>query len=422
MINKSAKPDTYILPLIMIMGLMFFWNLSRNINDILIPHLKRACQLSDFQSSLIQSAFFGAYFLVALPVGKFIERFGYKAGMIAGLFIAAGGALLFYPAAETRIYPVFLIALFIMASGFTFLEVTATPYIANLGPAHSSSGRLSMSAAVGSLGATIGPYLGASLLLHEQEQTPETILSFSSEQLKHFLAAEASLVKLPYMLLAGLFCCMAVLCLFVKFPHVQEENKTDKKSFASIFQFSHTLYGVLAVFCYLGAEVGIVSFMIRYSKSLNIAGLTEKDAALFITAYMALVLAGRLAGAILLKRLNPAKVLAFCTIAAIAFLLLAIVTTGYFSLVSLSCIGLFTSIMYPVIFTLSIRELGPYTKTASSLLIMGIVGGALVPPVMGYISDLSEIKYAFLIPFLCYIYVLFFAKKGYMVKQEVTVV
>lgn len=415
---KSGNGLNFIVPLLMVMGLMFFWNLSRNINDILIPHLKRACQLTDFQSSLIQSAFFGAYFLVALPTGKFIDKFGYKAGMLTGLFVAAVGAILFFPAAEMRFYPFFLFALFIMASGFTFLEVTATPYISKLGPEKNASSRLSLSAALGSLGATIGPYIGATLLLHEVEVKPEKIAAFSPSELDLFLTSEANLVKTPYLILAGLFICMGVLLFFVKFPMLTDEGKSDKKSFTDIFRFSHTLYGVFAVFFYLGAEVGIVSFIIRFSKSLNIPELTEKKAALFITLYMALVLLGRLAGAYLLKRLSPSKTLAVCALAAFSLTTGAIFTKGYAALFALSFIGLFTSVMYPVIFTLSIKDLGIYTKTASSLLIMGIVGGALVPPAMGYISDISAIKYSFIVPLICYVYVAFFALKGHMVKEK----
>lgn len=404
-----------MVPLLIVMGLMFFWNLSRNINDILIPHLKRACQLTDFQSSLVQSAFFGAYFLLAIPAGQYIHKKGYRAGMIMGLLIASVGAALFYPAAETRHYPVFLAGLFVMAAGFTFLEVTATPYISKLGNPDEASSRLSLSAAIGSAGATLAPYIGSLLLLHKQDISETTIRSYSPVQLKVFLTSEANLVKLPYLSLAALFLIVAVVLRFIKLPAIKDEA-AHQYSFKKIFSYPHTLLGVVGVFCYLGAEVGIVSFLIRYSKSFHLAGLTEQKAALFISLFMALVLAGRLLGAYILKRIAPPKMLVVSAGGALLLVICAIAVNGYPSLFLLAFVGLFTSIMYPVIFILSIKGLGNYTKTASSLLIMGIVGGALIPPLMGLISDNVGIRWAFLFPALCYVYVVYFALKGHRVK------
>ena len=418
--NNNSKSISFLVPLLIVMVLMFFWNMSRNINDVLIPHLKRACQLTDFQSSLVQSAFFGAYFLVALPSGWYIEKKGYRAGMVTGLLISALGACIFYPAAETRYYPFFLAALFVMASGFALLEVTASPYITKLGDPAGASGRLSLSAAVGSIGATIAPYLASLMLLHKQDIPPETIKAFSPTQLESFLASEANLVKLPYFSLAGLFIAMALILLFVKLPAIKDEAHAvgEKKAFSDIFKFHHTLYGVGAEFCYVGAEIGIVSFIIRYSKWLHLPGLTEQKAALFITGFMGLVLAGRLGGAYILNKIKPNVVLAWCSCGAFALVTSAIVTHGYFSLVSLSLVGFFTSVIYPIIFSLSIKDLGGYTKTASSIFILGIVGGAIVPPIMGYISDVLGIKYSFIAPLICYIYLLFFALKGHVIKKK----
>lgn len=410
--------NVVIVPLLAVMSLMFIWNLSRNINDILIPHLKRACQLTDFQSSLIQSAFFGGYFLLALPVGQFISKYGYKTGMIAGLLIAAIGAILFFPAAETRYYPLFLGALFIMAAGFTFLEVTATPYISVLGNPDQASSRLSLATAVGSLGATIGPFIGSRFLLHATDVSPLTVAGFNPSQLNQYLNAEAQLVKTPYLSLGSLFVIIAILLYFVKLPKIQDDNKVTQ-SFKSILKFRHTVLGSLGVFCYLGAEVGIVSFMIRYAKSSGIIGLTEQSAALFITFYMALVLIGRLAGAYGLRKLNPTIVLMVCSLAAIVLIFISILSSGHSSVYALSLVGLFTSVMYPILFTLSIKDLGIYTKTGSSLIIMSIVGGAIIPPVMGLLSDSFGIKLAFIIPVICYAYLVYYAKIGHMVKQQI---
>ncbi len=412
--NRSkSKASGLIVPLLIVMSLMFFWNMSRNINDILIPHLKRACQLSDLESSLVQSAFFGAYFLLALPAGQYIQRKGYRAGMIAGLLLACIGAAMFYPAAETRYYPMFLMALFIMAAGFTFLEVTATPYISKLGDPDAASSRLSLSAAVGSVGATLAPYIGSLLLLHE-EDTPQSVIdAMSPERLADFLKSEADLVKSPYLTLAALFLIMVFILSLIKLPTVKDEQD-EGYAFRKIFQFRHTMLGILAVFCYVGAEVGIVSFMIRYASSMQLPGLTEQKAALFITVFMALVLVGRLAGSLILNKYKPSRMLIISASGALVLVMAAMLTTGYVSLWALALVGLFTSIMYPIIFTISILDLGGYTKTASSLLIMGIVGGAIVPPVMGQISDQSDIRFSFVMPVLCYAYVIFFALRSHV--------
>ncbi|QRR00688.1 L-fucose:H+ symporter permease [Dyadobacter sandarakinus] len=407
---KSSK--SVAVPLLVVMSLMFIWNLSRNINDILIPHLKRACQLTDFQSSLVQSAFFGGYFLLALPVGQFISKYGYKAGMVTGLLTAAAGTFLFFPAADTRYYPLFLAALFIMAAGFTFLEVTATPYISILGDPDRASSRLSLASAVGSLGATIGPFVGSRFLLHATDVPAATAASLDAAELNRYLNAEAQLVKTPYLSLGGLFLAIGLLLYFIRLPKIEEES-APAGSLKSVFAFRHTVLGALGVFCYLGAEVGMVSFMIRYAQSSGIAGLSEQDAALFITFYMALVLAGRLAGAYWLRMLNPSKMLAFCALAAIILIFISMLATKYTSLYALSLIGLFTSVMYPILFTLSIKDLGTYTKTGSSLIIMSIVGGAVIPPLMGLVSDASGIKTAFLVPVLCYAYLMYYALAGH---------
>jgi len=235
--------------------------------------------------------------------------------------------------------------------------------------------------------------------------------SMSATQLADFLKTEADLVKLPYLTLAGLFLLMVIILALVKLPAVRDEDD-GHYAFRKIFRFNHTMLGIFAVFCYVGAEVGIVSFLIRYGTSLELPGLTEQKAALFITVFMALVLVGRLAGSVILNKYKPSRMLIISAAGALLLVLAAMLTTGYFSLWALAFVGLFTSIMYPIIFTLSIRDLGGYTKTASSLLIMGIVGGAIVPPIMGQISDQSDIRYAFVMPVLCYAYVIYFALRG----------
>jgi FHS family L-fucose permease-like MFS transporter len=409
--------NRFVVPLMVVMCLMFIWNLSRNFNDVLIPHLKRACQLTDFQSSLIQSAFFGAYFVCAIPVGIFIRKHGYKAGMTTGLLIAALGALLFLPAASSRDYPVFLTALFIMAAGFTFLEVTATPYISVLGDPEKASSRLSLAAAVGSMGATLGPWVAAAFMLHATDVPAAQIAGYSAEELESYLNAEAQLVRIPYLTLGIVLLLLGLMLFAVRLPTVNEPGE-DQISFLSVLKFRHTVLGALGVFCYLGAEVGVVSFLIRYANSLGIDGMGEQRAANFISLYMGLVLAGRLAGAYLLQRFNPLNILKMAALGSVALLLMAFLSGGLFSLYLLSFIGLCTSIMYPVIYAKSIKDLKQYTKTGSSLIIMSIVGGAIVPPVMGLISDAQGIRYSFLLPVACYLYVFYYGWRGHRVVNS----
>ncbi|GAB3911768.1 L-fucose:H+ symporter permease [Larkinella knui] len=417
---KSTSAPRFVVPLLAVMSLMFIWNLSRNINDVLIPHLKRACQLTDLQSSLVQSAFFGGYFLLALPVGQFIRRFGYRAGMVTGLLTAAAGALLFFPAAETRYYPLFLTALFIMAAGFTLLEVTATPYISVLGAPERASSRLSLAAAVGSLGATLGPYLGARFLLHAEDIPETAIRAYNTVERAAFFNAEAQLVKLPYLSLAVLFGVLAVALWFIKLPSIQEKGESAVR-LVHLFRFRHTVLGALGVFCYLGAEVGIVSFLIRYAKSQQLPGLTEQKAALFITLFMGLVLVGRLAGAWVLQRIDPPRLLTVCAAGAMLLVTASVLTSGYVSVYLLACVGLGTSVMYPILFTLSIKNLGAYTKSGSSLIIMSIVGGAIVPPLMGLISDAQGIRLAFTVPVLCYAYIVYYSLRGHVTATPIRV-
>lgn len=408
-----------LVPLLAVMTLMFIWNLSRNINDVLIPHLKRACQLSDLESSLVQTAFFGGYFVLALPVGQFIRRYGYRAGMVTGLLTAAVGAGLFYPAAVTRYYPLFLGALFIMAAGFTFLEVTATPYISVLGDPEKASSRLSLAAAVGSLGATLGPLIGAQFMLHADTMPDTGLIQPDTEQLAAYLNSEAQLVKVPYIGLSVLFLLLGLLLTRIPLPALTEQGESSVR-LRGIFRFRHTVLGALGVFCYLGAEVGIVSFLIRFANAEQLPGMSEKKAALFITLFMAFVLAGRLAGAWLLRRADPARILCVCAAGACLLVVTAMLTSGYPALYALSLVGLCTSVMYPVLFTLSIHKLGAYTKTGSSLLIMSIVGGAIVPPVMGIISDMQAIRPAFIVPAICYVYILYYGMKGHTAAPPVS--
>ncbi|MFN3405409.1 MAG: L-fucose:H+ symporter permease [Cytophagaceae bacterium] len=412
----------YTGPLTVITTLFFMWAVATNLNDILIPHLKKACNLTDFQSSFVQSAFFLGYFLLSLPAGIVIKKVGYKNGILIGLVTCAVGSLLFIPAAETRVYGFFLFALCMIAGGIAFLQVAANPYVTVLGKPETASSRLNLAQAFNSLGASLGPYVGGMLILSEVEKTAAQLNAMSAAELEAYRIAEAGMVKMPYLGLALIFLAIAALIYFSKLPEIQEEKESpgaSEGSISDVFKFKHCILGVIAIFVYVGAEVGIGSFIIRYIQYLQIPDtvdpsklLSEKSASKFISFYMAGAMIGRFIGSALMQKLNPAKILAFNAIMAAALALASMFSSGLIALILIVAIGLFNSIMFPTIFTLSIHGLGKYTKYGSSLLIMAIVGGGIVPPIMGYISDIRNIQVAFLVPVICYAYIFFFGIKG----------
>ena len=406
------------MPLTVVTTLFFMWAVATNLNDILIPHLKKACDLTDFQSSLIQSAFFAGYFLLSLPAGKIIKKVGYKNGIIIGLGLCALGALLFIPAASVLKFGMFLFALCVLAGGISFLQVAANPYVAVLGKPETASSRLNLAQAFNSLGATVGPFLGAKLILSNVEKTSADLAAYTPDQLQAYRFAEASMVKLPYLGLAGIFIALAALIYFSNLPTIEEESAEEldeikvDSSKTSVFQFRHAILGVVAIFVYVGAEVGIGSFMIRYMQYLKIPSITEQSAASYISYYMFGAMIGRFAGSALMQKIKPNKILAFNAFAAFILVLSSVFSSGMTAVLLVVVVGLFNSIMFPTIFTLAIDGLGKYTKDCSSLLIMAIVGGGIIPPIMGAISDSYNIQTAFIVPAICYIYIFFYGFRG----------
>ena len=411
----------YTVPLTVLTSLFFMWAVATNLNDILIPHLKKACDLTDFQSSLIQSAFFAGYFLLSLPAGKIIAKVGYKNGILIGLGLCTLGALLFIPAASTLTFGMFLFALCVLAGGISFLQVAANPYVAVLGKPETASSRLNLAQAFNSLGATVGPYVGARLILSNVEKTAADLAAMTPDQIDAYRLAEGAMVKMPYLGLAGIFLAIAVLIYFSKLPVIVEaaEDESAAKGEGSAFQFSNLTFGVIAIFVYVGAEVGIGSFIIRYMQYLKIPNVTDQSAATYISYYMFGAMTGRFIGSALMQKIKPNKILAFNAFFAFCLVALSIMTTGYFAVIALVLVGLMNSIMFPTIFTLAIDGLGKFTKDGSSFLIMAIVGGGVIPPIMGLISDSVNIQVSFIAPALCYLYILFYGFMGYKKKSEI---
>jgi FHS family L-fucose permease-like MFS transporter len=420
--NRAHRPTPlterqYVLPLVLITSLFFMWAFGVNLNDILIPHLKKAFGLTDFRSSLIQTAFFGGYFLAALPAGRVMERIGYKRGILIGLLMCAAGALLIVPAASARVYGFFLFALFVMACGQSFLEVAANPYVTILGPAETSERRLNLAQSFNAVGAVVTPIVGAAFILTVTQYSSTQLYAMSPEQLQSYQIAEANTVKAPYLVISGMFLALAALIYFAHLPEIREHNEegaveTGAKRLRGILEHGHLLKGVTAQFFYVGAQVGVASFVIRFAQHIA-SGTPEKIAANYLKLHLLGFMIGRFAGAAMMKRIAAPRLLSLFAAGAFICAVIAVLSSGVIPLWAIVFIGFFHSIMFPTIFALSLKQLGPYTKLGSSLLVMSIIGGAVFPAVMGRISDLSNIQRAFMVPLICYAYVLYFAVRGY---------
>jgi MFS transporter, FHS family, L-fucose permease len=410
----------YVAPLILVTTLFFLWALGVNLNDILVPHLKKVFNLTDFRSSLIQVAFFGGYCLSAIPAGRLLERIGYQRGIVVGLLTCGIGAVLFIPAASVRVYAVFLLALFIMACGQGILEVAANPYVTLLGPPQSSERRLNLAQSFNSVGAVVTPYIGAAFILSTVEYSRKQLSAMPPAQLDAYHASLANGVKAPYLVIAATFLVFAIVFFFSHLPEISSARNPQSTltELRGALRFPHLVKGVLAQFFYVGAQVGVGSFIIRYAQYIS-PGLPQASAATYVKIHLIGFMAGRFSGSYVMKRIPAARLLsafAFCTLICLAFVLSV---GGAAALWAVALIGFFHSIMFPTIFALSIKQLGPYTKLGSSLLVASIIGGAFFPAIMGFISDHSSIRQAFFVPVVCQAYVLYFAISGYKPRGAV---
>jgi FHS family L-fucose permease-like MFS transporter len=407
---------------VLITSLFFLWAFGVNLNDILIPHLKKAFGLTDFQSSFIQVAFFGGYFLAAFPAGRLMEKVGYKKGILAGLLLCALGAGLFLPASASRAYGFFLVALFVMAGGQSFLEVAANPYVTILGPAGSAERRLNFAQSFNAVGAVLSPIVGRAFILTGVEYTPAQITAMSAGQLEAYRAAEAGTVKGPYLFMAAIFVVAAVLIELVQLPDVQENvAKTGAENAPGdsgrVLSHAHLVKGVIAQFFYVGAQVGVASFVIRYAQ-LAVPGTPARTAAWYLLLHQTGFMAGRFIGSAMMKKIAAPRLLSLFAAGSLICAALAILGSGLIAIGAVVSIGFFHSIMFPTIFALSIKNLGALTKRGSSLLVMAIVGGAFFPAIMGRISDASSIRRAFIVPLLCYLFIFYFGWSGYKPAGE----
>lgn len=391
--------------------LFFMWGFLTCLNDILIPHLKGIFSLNYGQALLVQFAFFSSYFIFALPSGKLVEWRGYKQTMVIGLVVMAAGALLFLPAATLASFPLFLSALVILAAGITCLQVSANPYVTNLGPQATAASRLNLAQAFNSLGTTVAPYIGGALILGSTAAVVPTNLStFSSTMLQDYRAQQASTVRLPYLLIALLLLALAAGIALIKLPTTDftrdfrpGELQTTAKG--SIWTHPYLLMGALGIFVYVGAEVSIGSFLINYLGLPQIMSYPERTAAHFVSFYWGGAMIGRFIGSYVLRFVSTGKALAAAAFIACCLVVLTMLSTGQVAMVTVLMVGFFNSIMFPSIFSLGLAHLGELTSKGSSLMVAAIVGGALIPLAEGHLADRIGVQHAFILPAICYVYI-----------------
>jgi FHS family L-fucose permease-like MFS transporter len=403
----------YLFPFILVTSLFFLWAFLHNINPVLIPHLKKACQLSDTQSAFIDTAVYLAYFSMALPAGWFMHKFGYKKGILIGLLLYGLGALLFIPAASSREYIYFLIALFISASGATFLETVANPYITKLGDEKTATQRLNFAQSFNGVGAVFAPIVGSQIILSGVEYSKETLAQMSPEQLNSYLNGEAATVKIPYLIIGLFVLLLLILFFFTRLPEIKEKDGGLPAKFSfKVFRHSHLTWAVVAQFFYVGAQTCVGSFFVRFSKYVN--DIPEQRAAfLFGSIAMVGFMLGRFSGTFFMKYIKPSKLLGIYAVINIVLIATAIMAKGAVAVYTLMAVPFFMSIMFPTIFSMGISRLGEESKIGSSFIVMSIVGGAIFPLVMGQISDATggNIQLSYIVPALCFVVVAFFAYK-----------
>jgi len=406
---EGLGKQNYTMSLVWLTSLFFMWGFLTCLNDILIPHLKSVFDLNYARAMLVQFCFFGAYFIVSIPAGALVKKVGYKTGIVIGLAIAALGCLMFYPAAQMRVYEIFLAALFVLAGGITILQVSANPYVTILGDARTAPSRLTLTQAFNSLGTTIAPLFGSVLIL------AGATAGMTDAELK---AHEAQAVQGPYLMLAGALILLAGIFAMLKLPRIVDDeipvHAGDLGS--SAWSYPHLVLGAIGIFVYVGGEVAIGSFLVNFISQPEIGGMTEAEAAKYVAYYWGAAMVGRFIGAAAMRRISGGTALAFNAVGACLLVAIAMLGSGKLAMWAILAVGLCNSIMFPTIFSLAVRGLGPHTSQGSGILCMAIVGGALIPLLQGFLADNIGIQMAFFLPILCYAYIAFYGLKGSAVK------
>ncbi len=413
----SIAKKNLLLPFILVTSLFFLWGIANNLNGILIPHLRKALQLTNMQSTFVDTAVYFAYFISALPAGWILKQHGYKKGVIAGLLVFAIGAFLFIPAAQERMYEVFLLGLFIIGCGLTLLETAANPYATQLGPAESATTRLNLAQSFNGLAAFIAPIVGTLFILSGKTYSSEELTAMNEVQRMAYLQEEANSVIFPYGILGGFLVIIAIIFFLNDFPEPVENTDADKGSIAGALKLPHLRWAVIAQLFYVGAQVCVTSFFVRMA--ITGGGVDEKTAGYYLGIYGLLFMVGRFAGTFFLRFLSAPLLLTTYAIACILLCAAAMYTEGQYVVLALGGLGFFMSIMFPTIFSLGIKELNEHTKSGSSLIVMSIIGGAIFPVIMGGLIDSYDdnIQMGYSVPLVCFLAVFYFGWKGHRINK-----
>ncbi len=427
--SSSAKPDApehapsshtlfpsgRLLPFVLVTALFFLWGIPNNLNDVLIRQFMKSFTLTRTQAGLVQSAFYMGYFLLAMPAALLMRRLGYKAGFIIGLLLYGSGCFLFWPAALAGSYGFFLFALFVIASGLSFLETASNPFIAQLGDPDTSERRLNFSQAFNPLGSISGVLIGTIFIFSGVELSSQEVASRQAQGLYDaYLRSETLRVIKPYLVIGAIAIFWAVLILRTKFPAIQSEHESsagDHGHFRELFRYPHFLWAVVAQFLYVGAQVGTWSYFIQYVQEST--HQPEKIAGYFLTGTLAAFGVGRFASAYLMRTIAPNKLMGAYSLANIVLVSLGVLFPGWFGLWCVFLTSFFMSLMFPTIFALGLKGLGPNTKIGGSLLVMAIVGGAVLTPMMGLISEAAHgIAWAYVVPLVSYVFIALYSFFG----------
>jgi MFS transporter, FHS family, L-fucose permease len=415
----TSIPQSYGAPLATVTTLFFMWGFLTCLNDILVPHLKSIFDLNYVKSQLVQFAFFGSYAVFSIPSAKIIDWIGYQRSMVLGLLTMGIGAFLFVPAASAASYPLFLAALIVLAAGITCLQVAANPYVTVLGKPETASSRLNLTQAFNSLGTFLAPFFGSFFILSAAPLAIAEVRALAPDALRAYRLHEAATVKTPYVGLGIALVILAIAIGSFKLPKIESaQHKVGEKVNDSIWKHYNLIFGAIAIFVYVGAEVAIGSFLVIYFSQPEIGGLTEKVAASYVAFYWGGAMVGRFIGSGLLQKVKTGSLLGLCAVCAAALVAISMLTNGHVAMYSIILVGFFNSIMFPSIFTLGVAELGPLTGDGSGIMIMAIVGGAIIPVAQGWIADHIGVHHAFFLPVLCYLYILFFALSGSKPNSE----
>lgn len=430
---------SYRTAFIFVTILFFLWGFINVLVDSLIPRLREVFTLTYFQAGLVQFAFFGAYFVLSIPAGYLLSKIGYKKGIIAGLSTMALGCLVFYPAASYRVFGIFMLAYFILSGGITILQVAANPYVTILGSEETASSRLNLSQAFNSLGTAIAPALGALFILSDRVKSSEEISFLTEAEQKVYYTAEASAVQTPFLSIALFILLIVFVFIFVKLPKVTDKGASN--NYSHVLRNKNLMLGAFGIFFYVGAEVALGSYMVNYFLDLKLATIVRETpfmstiaewilssklpvstdmavVGVFVTFYWTGAMIGRFIGSYLTKIIAPAKVLAVFAICAITMIFISNISIGLVAMWTVISVGLFNSIMFPTIFSLALDRLGDDKPQGSGILCTMIVGGAIIPPAFGFLTDTYSFNIALLLVMLCYLYILFYGYYNYKVQKR----